>query len=244
MHGGRSERVRRAADVAEVLAEIEAAWPSLPPKQIVATALRMSYVIFTDHVSQFPADRALTAEEREAAWLSTGRITAIAEQAARLGVSLDVDAREQVERERGGVIAEAVGAVATALVSAAGGRGADQLAAREWVQVAVAAALRGEPVPECPRPWRLLDLPMLESGDRFRRREAAAVSAALAGDVSRSEGPGVAEHQEKPVRPQSPARNGGGGRSGGGVLPPFAPVGVRDQVAAARGSSLLGGGVG
>lgn len=177
LHGGGSPQAARSAQVRATVAEVMAANPRRSVREIVADSLHIADLVMTDEIAKL--GEGMTPELAESVMQAAGRASALARAAADMGI--DVDSGEALAEQHGARIAEALRVVVAELVSAAGGTGTDHLAAREWVGRAVPAALRGQEVPGAPRPWRMTHLLAIESGDRFRRREAEAVSAALSG---------------------------------------------------------------
>jgi len=177
LHGGGSPQAQRSAQVRATVAEVMAANPRRSVREIVADSLHVADLVLGDEIAKL--GEGMTPALAESVMQAAGRASALARAAADMGI--DVDSGEALAEAQGTRIAEALQAVAAELVTAAGGTGVDHMAVREWIRRAVPAALRGEPVPECPRPWRMTHFPALESGDRFRRREAAEVAAALSG---------------------------------------------------------------
>jgi hypothetical protein len=175
-HGAKSPQAKRSAETRAIMAEVAAAGPRRTVAEIVADSLHLCDVVMRDAAAE-AGEGPLSAETVDLLTVSAGRAASMAKLAHELGVQTGQVA---LDEQTGELIAEVLRVCATELVNAAGGHGQDQLAVREWILRAVPAALRGERVPVCPRPWRSTDLlPALESGEVFRQRESERVSAAV-----------------------------------------------------------------
>jgi hypothetical protein len=181
IHGGGSPQARRSARVREALAEVLAADPRRPMREIMADAVHVADLVMRDKIAELRDAESITPAAAAALTDAALRASALAKAAMDAGIDVEAEAPAEV----GELVVSALSRVGSALLAAWHGPASDYRALESWVLRAVPCALRGGELPEAPRPWvpRRPVWPdrQIESPAVVRAAEAPLVSEALGG---------------------------------------------------------------
>jgi hypothetical protein len=217
-HGGRSPQAIRSARVRAAVAEVLAADPRRSPREVLADALHIADLVMTDEVSKLRDAEVITPELAAALTDAATRAAALARAALDAGVDVD----GEVPLEYGDLVVRVLNRVGSALLSAWAAPAGDWIELEAWLRSAVPAALRGQEIPDCPRPWTpprpVWPHRQIESVATVRARQAAEVERAL--DGVRGSESGWADPVVPKAEPgrSSPQRNGTSPSRAGSVI--------------------------
>jgi len=186
VHGAASPQAARSAERRELVAELVQAGPGSVP----ADGRRTIAAIVADavHLGDLQLQDATAARTAEQAEVAVKLVHATVRLASDLGVAIGPDVGERAAEETGARVAEALRTVGAAMLHSLRSPSSDYRELESWLLKAVPAAIRGQVLPACPKPWVMSSWPALESASSVRARWEAEAAAAMRGAVGAPSG--------------------------------------------------------